>query len=423
MDFTTLFKNIPQPIVVISPGLEILAATDSYLEITLQSRENIIGKKLLDVFPDNPESPESNNADKLKESLNKTISSGKTDNLGVLRYDIPKPGGGFVIRFWEAIHEPVISESGEVLYVIQSTNDVTERETTKIELSESEEKFKFLADSLPLLVATNNSIGKSTYFNESWEKYTGISAKELLSGKWKEAIHPDDINATTRCWDEAFETGNSCQLEFRIKDRNGNYRWHLNRYMPMSDTSGKIVMWIGSATDIHDTKLMVQELLQTNEEMSEMADQVQEAYNKADAERKVLKNLIMRAPAFCCMLRGPKHVFELVNDEYQKLFPERDLLNKPLAEVLPEMVSQGFIDLLDNVYNTGESYTGEEKAVKIDRHNTGKLEEIYVTFIYQPLYNETHKITGILVFGYEVTDKVKYEINRGAGGSETKKSK
>ena len=150
----------------------------------------------------------------------------------------------------------------------------------------------------------------------------------------------------------------------------------------MRDEAGKIIMWAGSCTDIHDMRQMVQELLETNEQMSVLSDQVHLAYKQAEAERKILENLIMQAPAFFCLLDGPEHRYKLVNDKYQQLFPKRQLEGRTVAEAVPEVIEQGFIEVLDNVYNTGKEFVAEEIRGETGparyRQNRRCLPELYL---------------------------------------------
>ncbi|WP_299708190.1 PAS domain-containing protein [uncultured Pontibacter sp.] len=403
MDFKQVFEHVPEAIVLISPDMKIMGATNLYLETTMRSREDIIGKHfLLEAFPEPSVAYEDN---PVRISIERAIQTKTKDWLDVLRYDIARPDGkGYDVRFWEASHTPVLDGRGEVQYVIQETKDVTERENAKLALIESEHKFRFMADSMPQLIDADDAAGNSTYFSKQWENYTGIPVKELLEDKWKEAIHPDDLPGALRSWQQALSSGVESQIEIRIRDKEGDYRWFLSRYLPMHDEQGKIKMWIGSCSDIHDTKKLVEELLATNEQMSELADQVQLAYRKAENERATLERLIMQAPVFFSILKGPEHRFELLNTKYQALFPHLKLEGRTVAEALPEVAEQGFVDVLDNVYNTGETFLAEDIMVKL-ANSEGKLEDNYLTFTYQPLYDENNQVTGILVAGFNVTDK------------------
>ncbi|GAB3532631.1 hypothetical protein GCM10027443_16700 [Pontibacter brevis] len=409
MDYTQLFRNIPEALVVLSPEYKILAATDKYLEITKRTREQILGKHfLLEAFPNKELSYEEN---PVRVSLDRAIQSKKIDYLDVIRYDLPKPeaeGGDYEVRYWEASHTPVLDADGNVEYLIQRTTDVTERESAKLALSESEEKFRFMAEAMPQLIFTTDAAGELTYLNKRWERYVNLPLEDLSQEDWQKIVHPDDLPVVKAKWEEAFRNGTDIQMELRKRDKDGHYRWHLCRTLPMEDESGNIVMWVGSSTDIHDTRIMVQELLESNEQMAVLADQVQDAYVKAENERKMLETLFMQAPAMFCILKGPEHRFELINDKYQQLYPDKDMLHKPLAEAVPEIVEQGFIALLDGVYNTGKAYIAEEVPIMLDKGNRGKLEETYFTFSYHPIF-ESDKITGILAFGYEVTEQVMFK--------------
>jgi PAS domain S-box-containing protein len=410
MDFEKLFSKMPETLVVVSAAnnYQILAATDTYLEVTMRRREDIMGRPfLLEAFPDKDIPYEEN---PVKKSLDRALQSKKVDYLPVIRYDLMQPdaaGGNYEIRYWEASHTPVLDASGQVEYIIQHTSDVTARELARQAHQESEAKFKFMTDAIPELIYTADASGQLTYVNQRWLTYTGREAEALLGSRWQQVIHPDDLAVLMQRQQQALAEGIEYQAEFRIRDAAGHYRWHLSRNLPMKNQLGEVSLRVGSNTDIHETKRLVAELLASNEQMSALADQVQEAYRKVNAERQTLERLIMESPAFFCILKEPSHRFELVNQNYQKLFPNRSLLGRTVAEALPEVIDQGYIQILDNVYQTGKTFVAERIPIHLDRFDTGHLEEVYLTFTYQALF-ENDAIIGILVFGYEVTQEVKY---------------
>ncbi|WP_210488249.1 PAS domain-containing protein [Rufibacter aurantiacus] len=407
MEFFDYFINIPENIVIVSPEFKILAATDRYLKTTMRRREEIIGKVFLkEVYQEPTISFEEN---PVIISIKKAMETKKVDYLDVLRYDLEKPveeGGGYDTRYWEASHTPVLDEAGNVRFVIQNTSDVTERELAKQARKASEEKFKFLTDAVPQLIHTAEPNGACTYVNQRWLDYTGLPFEEFMGSSWQKVIHPDDIYRVTNRQKEAIYAETEFQAELRIRSKDGSYRWYLVRSLPMKDEQGKVIMRVGSANDIHSTKLMVQEILESNEQMSVLSDQVQQAFQKAEDQRLTLERLIMQAPAIFAILKGEEHRFELVNPQYQQLMPGRELTGKTVKEAVPEVVEQGFLQILDNVYTTGQPFVAEEIGVEMDWNNTGHKEKRYFTTTYQPLI-EADKVTGIIVFGYNVTDKVK----------------
>ncbi|MBK0394121.1 ATP-binding protein [Ramlibacter algicola] len=127
------------------------------------------------------------------------------------------------------------------------------------------------------------------------------------------------------------------------------------------------------------------------------------------AERDRLRALFDEAPSFFAVLAGPEHRFELANNSYRQLVGGRDVEGRTVREALPEVVGQGFIDLLDRVYHSGEPYVGRGVEVKLVPAAGGAAETRYVDFVYQPLRDGRHKITGIFVEGYDVTDKIEAE--------------
>ncbi len=130
-----------------------------------------------------------------------------------------------------------------------------------------------------------------------------------------------------------------------------------------------------------------------------------EALESRTAERDRLRELFSKAPGFMCVLRGPDHVFEFVNDSYQQLIGRRDLEGKSIRDAMPELQGQGIHELLDEVYRTGRPYIGKNLKVMLQRDPGGPLTEHYLNFIYQPTLDGTGAVNGIFAEGYDVTDQ------------------
>ncbi len=126
------------------------------------------------------------------------------------------------------------------------------------------------------------------------------------------------------------------------------------------------------------------------------------------AARNRLTDLFEQAPAFVCTLRGPEHVFEMVNPLYQRLVGiHRPLIGLLVKDALPEVVGQGFIGVLDDVFRTGVPFRGNEIPVRLDRAADGRLDDAFVSFVYQPRRDVQGRVDGIDVFGFEVTSHVR----------------
>ncbi len=123
-------------------------------------------------------------------------------------------------------------------------------------------------------------------------------------------------------------------------------------------------------------------------------------------ERQRFYDLFSDAPSSMGVLRGPDHVFEIVNPLYLELIGKKDIIGKTFKEVLPEAVDQGFIDILDSVYKTGKTFSSSEMLIKLDTLGTGQLVDKYLNFMYQAHRTEKNIIDGILFFAIDVTEQV-----------------
>ena len=128
------------------------------------------------------------------------------------------------------------------------------KERTK-ELLTSREHFKFLADTIPVIVWTAKPNGDFDYFNKRWYDYTGKTFEESKGDGWQSVVHPDDLPATVAEWNRSITTGESFKMEDRKRCvDDGTYRWHLAHALPFKDTDGKIIAWFGVCTDIEEQK-------------------------------------------------------------------------------------------------------------------------------------------------------------------------
>jgi signal transduction histidine kinase len=128
-DFQTLFESAPNLYLVLAPDLTIVAVSDAYLRATMTQRDNILGRGIFDVFPDNPDDPRADGVRNLRASLERVVKNRVSDPMPFQKYDIRRPdseGGGFEERYWSPMNSPVLSQNGELLYIIHRVEDVTE---------------------------------------------------------------------------------------------------------------------------------------------------------------------------------------------------------------------------------------------------------------------------------------------------------
>jgi signal transduction histidine kinase/CheY-like chemotaxis protein len=129
LDFKALFEAAPGSYLVLDPDLVIVAVSDAYLQATMTRREQILGRGLFEVFPDNPDDPQATGVGNLRASLDRVRRDRVPDTMAVQKYDIRRPesqGGGYEVRYWSPLNSPVLGADGNLAYIIHRVEDVTE---------------------------------------------------------------------------------------------------------------------------------------------------------------------------------------------------------------------------------------------------------------------------------------------------------
>jgi PAS domain S-box len=183
------------------------------------------------------------------------------------------------------------------------------------------------------------------------------------------------------------------------------FAWFTFSLSPVRDESGAIVAFLNIASET------------TSRVRAE--GEAERARQAAEMAERQLRDVFDQAPAFLAVLRGPDHVFEYVNDAYLELVNNREVVGKPVHEAVPEVREQGFIDLLDNVFNTGEPFIGREIPISLGSDSSTQR-IAYIDFVYQPLRGPDGATVGVVAHGSDVTTAVlaRREVERLLGLSE-----
>jgi PAS domain S-box-containing protein len=147
--------------------------------------------------------------------------------------------------------------------------DVTERKQAEEKRRESEQRLRFVMDSMPQKIFTAKPNGEVDYFNPVWTEFTGLSFGQIRDWGWTQFIHPGDLPENIRVWQRSIDTGEPFQFEHRFRRADGEYRWHISRAKALKDAEGKVLLWIGSNTDIHEQKQTADQLRKLTADLSE----------------------------------------------------------------------------------------------------------------------------------------------------------
>jgi PAS domain S-box-containing protein len=148
---------------------------------------------------------------------------------------------------------PLVDANGSVVEWIGMSTDVTERRAAEDSLRESEERFRLLADTAPVLIWVNGT-GGCEFVNRAYVQFTGFTGEQAAGAGWQDAIHPEDASAYLRTYEDATRTRSTFEAQVRFRRADGEYRWLKSVGLPRVDTGGQLLGFVGCSVDVTDMK-------------------------------------------------------------------------------------------------------------------------------------------------------------------------
>jgi PAS domain S-box-containing protein len=414
-DYIRIFEQSSELLVVIDTNFAIVAASDAFLKTTLTVREQIMGREFFDVFPENPDDKTANEKSKVIASFERVIKNKTEDALPVVKYDIPKPeseGGGFEVKYWKAIHSPVLDEKNNVKYIIQRTKDVTEntrlitqheREQKALKMVEaSEKRYNTMLMESPFGFAIFK--GKNmviTLANDSikifWGKGNDLEGKSLFDviPELRDSEFPILL-------DEVYTTGVPFHGEEILAPifRNGKmedvyFNFVYQPYWGSNETISGVTVIAYEIT----ASVLVKKRLEAQQEMEQKALKLVE-----DTSNRYY-TMLMDSPFAFSIMKGKDMVITLANDLIKEFWGKgNEVEGKKLLQVLPELKDQPFPEMLNSVYTTGIPVYVNEIPARLQHKD--KMEERYFNVAYQPDHQADGTISGVITIAYDVTEMV-----------------
>lgn len=193
-DFKLLIENTPGLIMVLLPDFTILTASNDYLKATLTDRNNITGRPLFEVFPDNPNDVNANGVSNLRASLELVLQTGKAHEMAIQRYDVRDHEGKFIEKYWAPVNTPVFNNYHEIVYIIHKAEDVTNIQKVSAELKKNELNYRMLVDGVKdYAIFMIDQNGRVATWNEGAEKIKGFQAAEVIGKPIDIFYTPEDI--------------------------------------------------------------------------------------------------------------------------------------------------------------------------------------------------------------------------------------
>lgn len=304
LQFRKLFEAAPGLYLILQPDLSIAAVSDNYLQATMTKREQIIGRGIFDVFPDNPDDPEATGVSNLKASLIYVRDHKKAHTMAVQQYDIQRPDGTFEERYWSPLNKPVLDDNGHLLFIIHRVEDVTEFirkekltaeknkqisdmeaeiykraqeiQTVNARLTEEaeerkkvEEKFKGLLESAPDAIIIADERGKIVLINKQTETLFGYDRFELI-GQPVELLVPQNDRAKHQTHRESYfnepkvrAMGVGFEL-YAVRKDGSQFPVEIS-LSPLTTSEGILVS--AAIRDITERKIADEAILQLNKEL------------------------------------------------------------------------------------------------------------------------------------------------------------
>ncbi|HVW14044.1 MAG TPA: PAS domain S-box protein [Mucilaginibacter sp.] len=171
-----------------------------------------------------------------------------------IRGEVSFPHATLGRRIYDYIFTPVLDAAGEVIAIAGTTRDITDIRNAETAITESEARFRTMAEGTDVMIGVNDENGTAVYFNEAWTRAAGRTMADLLENGWIDLMHADDRERVTALWSEAVRKKTPFQWEFRMPDRQGGYRWLLARGTPRFRTDGAFAGYISATVDITEMK-------------------------------------------------------------------------------------------------------------------------------------------------------------------------
>ncbi|MCX5649678.1 MAG: PAS domain S-box protein, partial [Planctomycetota bacterium] len=267
--------------------------------------------------------------------------------------------------------------------------DITDRRRAEAALRESERRFRELAESLPQLVWTCRGDGPCDYLSPQWVEYTGIPEAEQLGSGWLEQLHPDDRDRTIAAWNAAVGSESFLDVEFRIRRKDGIYRWFKTRAVAIHDGQGRVIKWFGTNTDIDDQKQAEEALRESEEDLSITLHSIGDAVIATDIAGRVVR----------------------MNPVAEQLtgWPLAEAVGKPLAEIfriINVLTREPVADPLAKALATGEVVSLANDTALIARDGA----ERQIADSAAPIRDVQGRIRGAVLVFHDVT--AAYELKK-----------
>jgi PAS domain S-box-containing protein len=241
--FRQTFDFSPVGIVMVGFDKKFLRCNNSFAQSLGYLAEELIGKAIADVtFPED---------NQIGMNDMSAIIKGELESSNFQKRYVRKDGQ----NIWGDVLISLIKDvKGNPQYFLAIIQDITERKKTEAKLKESEEQFRTMANAMPQLAWIAKADGYIYWYNKRWYEYTGTTPEQMEGWGWQSVHDPAVLPHVMQSWTNSITSGNNFEMEFPLLGADGEFRTFLTRVQPLRNSSGEIVLWFGTNTDVDTLK-------------------------------------------------------------------------------------------------------------------------------------------------------------------------
>ncbi|WP_338503935.1 PAS domain S-box protein [Sphingomonas kaistensis] len=249
-EIEAIYATAPVGLTVLDKEMRFVRINERMAELNGIPAADHLGKSVRELLPAL--------ADQAESALQRVFAG--EDIIG-LELSGETPAAPGAVRTWRENWLPMRAANGEITAVAISAEEVTASKAAERALARSEAQFRTLAEAIPGMLFVTDSDGGNRYVNETFATFSGLPKEQLLGKGWLQLLHPDDRDRTLAAWADANAQDRPYEVEYRLRNHAGDYRWIAARALriPASDGEGG-EQWVGTCIDIHDSKVAEQEL-------------------------------------------------------------------------------------------------------------------------------------------------------------------
>ena len=291
-------------------------------------------------------------------------------------------------------YQPLRDATGVVTGVSGFATDVTAQVRTRqqaeaqhVRTSVADLRLRRQAEVLPFITFVTDAVGHTTYISPQWYQYTGLptgTSWAEVDAQWPQVLHPDDQQRAQSEIADSIQSPRLGRVEVRLRGADGQYRWFITEAVPEFGADGQLLRRNGYMLDVHELR---------------------ETQRHLETKDRLLSQILAQAPAYIAAFEGPEHRYTFFNSGYARMMDQRPRLGQALAQQQPGAEARGFLALLDNVYRTGEAFTGQEMPALLNPGDAPGTER-YFNFSFLPMQDAAGRVSGILTFAIDVSERV-----------------